>query len=73
MYVIQMLPCRLRDEHAVSARQLQLEVSSLKADHARLAQEAAQAQTSLEAVKDSLAAAERQAQQVGSLPTACCA
>ncbi|GAB4816898.1 hypothetical protein N2152v2_003944 [Parachlorella kessleri] len=54
---------RLRDEHAVSMRQLQLEVSSLKADHARLAQEAAQAQTSLAAVKDSLAAAERQAQQ----------
>lgn len=48
----------------MSSRGLQLEMSSLRAENARLAQEAAQAQSAMSALKGTLDTAQREAQQV---------
>lgn len=61
------LLCRLRDEHAVASRGLTLEASTLRADNARLAGEAGQAQAALAALQGKLEAAQREAHQVGGL------
>lgn len=56
---------RVREERTVSARDLQLDASSAKAEAARLAQELHRAESAAEGLKRAAEEAQRSAQQVG--------